>query len=302
MQGAVVSITRAFDFPPLNGSVNPADGQLYLAGFQILGWGTTATRLAGLGRVRYTGAPSTMPREVVPMDTGVLVRFDVPLDRGTATIADNYSVASWNYRRTYQYGSPQYKADGSLGIDRLVPSHAYLSADGRGVFVSVPGMKPSMQMRVGWALATADGKKFDDSAHFTPYELPPFDARAEGFGALTVDTSSRPVARTETATPVTAEEGERLARLYGCAACHSIDPAQASLGPTWRSLYGRERAFAKGLAPVQVDDAYLRESILDPAAKIVAGFDRLDAGMPSYAGVLTDAQIESILLFIKSLR
>ena len=59
-QAAVVSITRAFEFPPLNGSVNPADGQLYLAGFQVLGWGTTSTRLAGLGRVRYTGAPSTL--------------------------------------------------------------------------------------------------------------------------------------------------------------------------------------------------------------------------------------------------
>ena len=76
-----MSITRAFEFPPLNGSVNPADGQLYVAGFQILGWGTTATRLAGLGRVRYTGAASTVPREVVPMDKGVLLRFDAALDR-----------------------------------------------------------------------------------------------------------------------------------------------------------------------------------------------------------------------------
>ncbi len=38
-QAAVVSITRAFEFPPLNGSVNPADGQLYVAGFQVLGLG-----------------------------------------------------------------------------------------------------------------------------------------------------------------------------------------------------------------------------------------------------------------------
>jgi hypothetical protein len=37
-QAAVVSVTRAFDFPPLHGSVNPADGQLYITGFQILGW------------------------------------------------------------------------------------------------------------------------------------------------------------------------------------------------------------------------------------------------------------------------
>jgi hypothetical protein len=34
-QAAVVSITQAFPFPPLNGSVNPTDGQLYVAGFQV---------------------------------------------------------------------------------------------------------------------------------------------------------------------------------------------------------------------------------------------------------------------------
>ena len=141
-QAAVVSVTRAFDFPPLNGSVNPADGQLYLAGFQILGWGTTATRLAGLGRVRYTGAPSTLPREIVPMDTGLLLRFDVPLDPVKAGDPDNYSLTSWHYKRTYQYGSPQFKADGTPGIDRLAPSRAYLSKDRRSVFVGVPGMKP----------------------------------------------------------------------------------------------------------------------------------------------------------------
>ena len=83
-QAAVVSVTRAFDYPPLNGSVNPADGQLYLAGFQILGWGTTATRLSGLGRVRYTGAVSTLPSEVVAMDKGVLaaLRHRTRADKG----------------------------------------------------------------------------------------------------------------------------------------------------------------------------------------------------------------------------
>ncbi|MGH9163319.1 MAG: DUF6797 domain-containing protein, partial [Vicinamibacteraceae bacterium] len=140
-EAAVVSITRAFDFPPLNGAVNPADGQLYLAGFQILGWGTTATRLAGLGRVRYTGAPSTVPRDVVPTDKGVLLRFDVPLDAKKAVNPDSYSVMSWHYVRTYEYGSPQLRADGTPGMDRLVPSAAYLSKDRRRVFVAVPGMK-----------------------------------------------------------------------------------------------------------------------------------------------------------------
>jgi mono/diheme cytochrome c family protein len=44
------------------------------------------------------------------------------------------------------------------------------------------------------------------------------------------------------------------------------------------------------------------ESILQPTAKVVTGYERGEAGMPSYAGVLTDAQIESILLFIGTLK
>ena len=138
-QAAVVSVTQAFEFPPLNGSVNPADGQLYLTGFQVLGWGTTAPRLAGLGRIRYTGAPSTLPSAVVPMDKGLLIRFDSALDAKQATNPSNYTVASWHYVRTYKYGSPQLKADDTPGVDRLVPTSAYLSKDGRSVFIGLAG-------------------------------------------------------------------------------------------------------------------------------------------------------------------
>jgi cytochrome c2 len=301
-QAAVVSITRAFDFPPLNGSVNPVDGQLYIAGFQIRGWGTTATRLAGLGRVRYTGAASTIPREVAPMDNGVLLRFDVALDPGKALDPDSYALTSWHYQRTYKYGSPQLKADGTPGIDRLAPSSAYLSQDGRGVFIGVPEMKPVMQMRLGWSLRTADGRTFQESAYFTPYQLPEFDPRAEGFGTLTIDLSPR-VAVADTPAPVSAEEGRRLSQLYGCTACHSIENTSTStLGPTWKGLYGGERTALNGLVRVTADEAYLRESILEPAAKVVSGYERGESGMPSYAGVLTEQQVESIILFIKSLK
>ncbi|MBP8257009.1 MAG: hypothetical protein KAX37_06755, partial [Opitutaceae bacterium] len=91
LQAAVTSVTQDFEFPPLNGSVNPIDGQLYLAGFQVLGWGTTATRLAGLARVRYTGHPSTLPREVVAMKEGILLKFGLPLDPVEAVKTSNFS-------------------------------------------------------------------------------------------------------------------------------------------------------------------------------------------------------------------
>ena len=302
LQAGVVSITRAFDYPPLNGSVNPADGQLYIAGFQILGWGTTATPLAGFGRVRYTGAPSTVPRELIPMDKGVLLRFDVALDPRKATNPDSYSVTSWQYKRTYRYGSPQLKADGTPGIDRVAASGAYLSEDGKRVFVAVPEMKPVMQMQLGWSLATVDGRSFQENAYFTPYELVPFRPQAEGFGRLTLNLSTRALASTPT-TPVSAEEGRRLSQLYGCIACHSVENTTITkLGPTWKGLFGSQRTFADGVGSAVADESYLRESILSPTARVVSGYERGEAGMPSYAGVLSDAQIASIVLFIKTLK
>ena len=51
-----------------------------------------------------------------------------------------------------------------------------------------------------------------------------------------------------------------------------------------------------------VDAAYLRESITDPPAKTVASHERGEYAMPSYAGALADSQIESIILFIKTLK
>ena len=300
-QAAVVSITKAFEFPPLNGSVNPADGQLYLAGFQILGWGTTATRLAGLGRVRYTGAPSTLPIDVVPMDKGVLLRFGVTLDRTKAVDPDRYSVSTWHYVRTYKYGSPQLKEGGTPGTDALTPSAAYLSEDGKSVFIAVPEMKPAMQMRVDWSLATAEGATFQESAYFTPYELAAFEPRTEGFGDITVDLSPRTTSA-QASTTVSADQGRQLYERSGCMACHAIDPSIARLGPTFKGLYGRERTLANGAGRVMADERYLREAILEPSAKVVSGYERGEVGMPSYAGVLTDREIESIILFIKSLK
>src|SRR5262249_15538390 len=159
LQGAVVSVTSKFDSPLLNGAVNPADGQLYIAGFQILGWeGTRSTAVSGLARVRYTGGESTLPKEVIAMDKGVLVRFDVALDPVTAGNPSGYSLASWNYHRTSNYGSPQFKADGSSGIDWLTVSSAYVSGDRKSVFIGVPDMRQAMQMRLGWDLTTAKGR------------------------------------------------------------------------------------------------------------------------------------------------
>jgi len=298
-RAAVTSLTNELTFAPLAGAVNPADGQLYVTGFRI--WGTDAGELSGLARLRYTGAPSTLPNEIVATDQGVLVRFDVPINRTAATDPSNFSAERWNYQRTSAYGSPHFMLTGERGQDTLVPSSAYVTPDGRTVFIGIPGMRPSMQMRIGWSLATAAGIRLDGNVYLTPTSLSAFTPTAEGFGSIAVDLTPRRAATT-VARPITAEEGQRVATRMGCLACHSIDGSVTGrVGPSWKSLAGSERLLANG-GNRTADAAYLRESILNPALSVARGFDQTDAGMPSYAGVLTDSEIDSVILFIQSLR
>lgn len=302
-QASVVTIARDFDIPALHGAIHPLDGFLYVSGFQITAWGTTAQQAAGIARLRFTGAASPLPLEVAAMDQGILLRFETPLDPESALDLPHYSIERWDYRRTPKYGSAHYKPDGSLGQEWLRPSSAYLSEDKRAVFIGIPGMAPVMQVRLGWTLRSADGSPLEEQAHFTPHALVAFEPTSEGFPPLEVDLEPNATDLPATGPAPTEAEGERLYRLMGCMACHdSGETDQPKVGPSWKGLYGSQRQLVRPKATVKVDEAYLRESIIDPAAKLVKGYEKREAGMPIYAGVLTDTQIDSLILFIKSLK
>jgi len=93
-----------------------------------------------------------------------------------------------------------------------------------------------------------------------------------------------------------AEAGERLYKTKGCAQCHSVDGA-GGIGPSFRDLYGHRQAL-RGGAEVTVEENYVRESILDPQAKVVAGFEPV---MPTYQGKLSDREITAIIAYLKQL-
>jgi cytochrome c2 len=302
-QAAVVSFNRNFDFPTLNAVVNPADGQLYVVGFQV--WGTVVKKISGFARVRYTDKKRVLIKEVTPTDKGLLLRFNAKLDAKLATDPDSFNGERWNYRRTFDYGSPHLKLDGSSGQEWMTASSAYLSKDGMSVLVGFPDMKAGVhQMRIGWGLKSADGLKAENTAYFSPWELMTFDAKKEGFDEnLKVDLTPRKAAAVATV-KATAEEGERLYQMFGCMACHSTDGTLVGkVGPSWKGLYGSEREIAKGQkGKFKADEAYLRESITAPSAKVVKGFEKFDTGMPIYNGILNDSQIESLILYIKSLK
>jgi len=94
------------------------------------------------------------------------------------------------------------------------------------------------------------------------------------------------------------EWGKQLAQQNACQTCHSTDGSQMT-GPTWQGLFGHEAKLADG-STVTADENYLRESILEPEAKIVEGYQ---AGlMPTYQGQLNDKEINAIIEYIKTLK
>ena len=93
-----------------------------------------------------------------------------------------------------------------------------------------------------------------------------------------------------------AKTGEALAVKYGCMRCHTAD-GTPHLGPSWRGLYRRQVTLADG-AHVTADDAYLTESMMDPAVKVVRGCQPI---MPSYLGLLSGPDAAAIVEYIRSL-
>lgn len=92
-----------------------------------------------------------------------------------------------------------------------------------------------------------------------------------------------------------AKTGAELFSAQTCDTCHK--PDSAALAPILNGIYGTEEELADG-STVLVDEGYLRESILNPAAKIVAGFNAI---MPTYQGRLSEEELVQLILYIKSL-
>jgi cytochrome c2 len=97
--------------------------------------------------------------------------------------------------------------------------------------------------------------------------------------------------------PGLAELGKELYERQGCSVCHSVDGEQ-KIGPTFKGLFGRDSKFYGGVV-IRVDDAYLRESILDPKRKIVEGHS---PSMPNYGQFLTTQQVRALIAYIVTLQ
>jgi cytochrome c oxidase subunit 2 len=91
--------------------------------------------------------------------------------------------------------------------------------------------------------------------------------------------------------------GQRLFEQLRCASCHQAAAGVATRGPPLEGLFGQQVPLVNG-QKVLADDDYLRESILKPRAKVVAGFQPI---MPTFEGQVSEEGLMNLIAYIKSL-
>jgi cytochrome c oxidase subunit II len=89
--------------------------------------------------------------------------------------------------------------------------------------------------------------------------------------------------------------GQKLFQSLACSTCHHTDGQ--GRGPALEGLFGK-KAELEGGQTIQVDEAYLRESVLNPRAKIVAGYQPI---MPTFQGLISEEQLLQLVEYVKSI-
>jgi len=92
-----------------------------------------------------------------------------------------------------------------------------------------------------------------------------------------------------------AETGATLFQQLGCSTCHRSDTQ--GRGPDLAGVFGRKVLLEDGRTVI-ADDDYIRESILAPSAKVVAGFKPI---MPVFQGLVSEEQLNALVAYVKSL-
>lgn len=88
-----------------------------------------------------------------------------------------------------------------------------------------------------------------------------------------------------------AQQGEKHFTTYGCMTCHTA----GGQGPELEGIFGKKRTFTDGQS-VLADDSYIRESILNPQAHVVAGYMPV---MPTFQGQISEEQLMQLIMYVK---
>lgn len=177
-QGAVAPLPGRFLSGASRGAFHARDGHLYVAGTR--GWQTSAVRDGSLQRVRWTGRSACLPAAWQARTGRLTLTFTEPIDPDTAADAGSFALRHWNYRYASSYGSKDWSvADPKKeGRDSVEIQSARLSADGKTVELTVPGLREVMQFELKYNLRSAAGAEVRSEIYGSINRLGPTAASA----------------------------------------------------------------------------------------------------------------------------
>lgn len=238
----------------------------------------TGIPLVLVGTMFYFGFTSFMDQAVVPLNA-----YEIQV-----------TGQKWNW--TFAYPNGHVDKDLHVPVDRMVQLTLTSSDVIHSLFIPVLRMKkdavPGRYTKV-WFRAEITGEypllcaEYCGKGHSDMLAM--FVVHPPGEFEKWLQEASNLLARMS---PV--EAGQRLYQLRGCRQCHSLD-GTAGVGPTFKDLFGYPQPLAGG-EQVTADENYLRRSILEPNAQVVAGFDPV---MP--VARLKDEEVMALVTYIKSL-
>ena len=162
-QGGMVQLPLP-EFPSglVRGRFHPEDGQMYACA--MTAWATSQVLQAGgLYRIRYTGKDLNLPIKLETKNDGIELTFSNSLDETTAKQIENYTINTWQLKRTKSYGSKRYDEKGiSISDVRL---------ENGKVILTIPDLEPTWVIEIKYDLKDQKGNVFDGAIQGTVYEL-----------------------------------------------------------------------------------------------------------------------------------
>lgn len=214
--------------------------------------------------------------------------------------AETIHVVGKKWLWDFEYPSGQ-KAIGELNVEVNKPYRLVMTAEDVIHSFSVPTFRNKMDVVPGryttfWFEATMTG---EHQVFCTEYCG---DGHSDMLAKIVVHTPEDYAKwvqenQTEDTTTPLPELGAKLYQTKACFTCHSTD-GSVKVGPSFKDLFGHEVDLTNG-TKVTADEEYIRESILQPAAKVVQGFAPV---MPTYQGQLSDREVNALIEYIKSVK
>ena len=164
-QGGIVELpVPQFPTGLMRGRFNPGDGQFYGCGMSA--WATNQMiQVGGLYRVRYTGKSLHLPVAMGATEAGMQLTFSDPLSKTSAEDPTNFTITTWDLKRSHNYGSKRYN------VQELTIEAIQLAADGKTLSISLPEIQPTWVMEIKYRLQSDDGKPVEGAIQNTIYTL-----------------------------------------------------------------------------------------------------------------------------------